>query len=120
LMAWALRAGAPELAGPRLTRWRAGLAAIAVVTVAAATLWAAGLVGPWPFVAAFVIGWSMSRRPRVALEAILAGVDHRADELQTLAALMARLEREQFRSPALVALRRALETDGLPASRRIG
>jgi hypothetical protein len=119
LMAWALRAGAEELAGPRLARWRAALAAIAVVTVAAAALWSAGLVGPWPFVAAFVVGWSMSRRLRVPLSAILAGVDHRTDELKSLAALMARLEREQFRSPALAALRRALETDGLPASRRI-
>jgi hypothetical protein len=120
LMAWAMRPGASALAGPRLGRWRVGLAAVAVATVAAAVLWAAGFTGAWPFVAAFVVGYSMSRRLREPLSAILAGIDHRADELASLAALMARLEREQFRSPALAALRQALETAGVPASRRIG
>jgi hypothetical protein len=119
LMAWAVRDGAGGLTGGRLGRWRAGFAAIAVVTLAAAALWSAGIVGPWPFVAAFVVGWSMSRRLLAPLTSILNGVDHRADELAKLAALMARLERERFRSPALVALRQALETDGVPASRRI-
>ena len=119
LMAWALRAGAPALAGPRLGRWRAGLAAVALATVAAAVLWAAGISGAWPFVAAFVVGYAMSRGLREPVSVILAGVDHRADELASLAALMARLEREQFRSPALAALRQALETEGVPASRRI-
>jgi hypothetical protein len=118
LMAWSVRDGAPGIA--RLGPWRAGLAAIAVVTLAAAVLWSMGVVGPWPFVAAFVAGWMLSRRLRAAIQAITGGVDRRADELATLAALMSRLERERFRSPALAALQRALETDGLPASRRIG
>jgi hypothetical protein len=117
LMAWAARA--PGGLPAALRAWRLGLAAVAMVTVAVAALWSAGLLGPWPFAAAFVIGWLMSRRLRAPVAQILAGVDHRADELGTLAGLMALLERETFQSPALRALREALETDGMPPSRRI-
>jgi hypothetical protein len=117
LMAWALRA--PSGLPASLARWRLALAAIAVVTVGAAALWSAGVVGPWPFLAAFLLGYSMSRRLQAPVAQILAGVDHRADELKTLAVLMARIERESFEAPALRALREALQTEGMPPSRRI-
>ncbi len=117
LMAWAVRApaGLPPSLGP----WRAALAAIGAVTVVAAVLWSTGTLGPWPFVAAFAVGGLLSRRLRAPIAQILADVDHRADELKTLAVLMARVERESFQAPALRELRAALDTDGLPPSRRI-
>ena len=117
LMAWAVRApaGLPSSLGP----WRVALAAIGAVTVAAAVLWSTGTLGPWPFVAAFAVGGLLSRRLRAPIAQILADVDHRADELKTLAVLMARVERESFHAPALRELRAALDTDGLPPSRRI-
>jgi len=55
------------------------------------------------------------RRVRESVaEAELPGHD-----LALLADIMTRLEREQFESPRLVALRKALETDGHPASHEI-
>jgi len=117
LTAWAVRVpeGLPAGLGP----WRAVLALVSLATVAAAALWAAGVVGPWPLLGAFLVGSALSRRLRQPVEQILAGVDHRADELKTLAVLMARLERETFEAPALRALRTALDTQGQPPSRRI-
>ena len=75
------------------------------------------MFGPWPFIGAFVVGGVLVRQLRQPIEQIIAGVDHRADELKTLAVLMARLERERFESPALRALRAALDSDGMPARR---
>lgn len=119
LMDWAVRQpeGLPISSG--LMRWRLAFAIVAVVTLATAALWFAGRVGPWPFIATLLLGCSMSWRLRRPLAQILAGVDLRADELGTLAALMARLERESFYSPALCTLRKALDSDGMPPSRRI-
>jgi hypothetical protein len=121
LMAWAVRApfDDQETSPTAFGRWRVALGGIAVVTVSAAALWSAGVLGPWPFVVSFVVGAWMSRRLRGPIAQIIASVDHRADELAALAALMARLERETFQSPALRALRQALETDGVPPSHRI-
>jgi hypothetical protein len=117
LTAWALRT--PEGLPAQLGAWRVGLALVGLVTLAAAILWSAGVVGPWPLIGAFVAGGVLVRQLRQPIEQILAGVDHRADELKTLAVLMARLERERFEAPALRALRAALDSDGAPPSRRI-
>jgi len=117
LTAWAVRA--PEGLPARLGVWRVSLALVGLATLAAAVLWAAGVSGPWPFFGAFVVGGVLVRQLRQPIEQIIAGVDHRADELKTLAVLMARLERESFEAPALRALRAALDSDGAPPSRRI-
>jgi len=117
LTAWAVRA--PEGLPAQLGAWRGLLALVGLATLAAAVLWAAGVFGPWPFIGAFVVGGVLVRQLRQPVEQIIAGVDHRADELKTLAVLMARLERESFEAPALRALRAALESDGAAPSRRI-
>ena len=51
--------------------------------------------------------------------AVLHAIEPRARDLAQLAVLLARVERERFASPRLVALRAALDTDGEPASRQI-
>ena len=117
LTAWAVRA--PEGLPARLGVWRVLLALVGLATLAAAVLWSTGVFGPWPFIGAFVVGGVLVRQLRQPIEQIIAGVDHRADELKTLAVLMARLERERFESPALQALRAALDSDGAAPSRRI-
>ena len=117
LMAWAV--GQPTGLPPALGAWRWGLALVAAATVAAAVSWASGLVGAWPTIGAFLVGATMSRRLREPVKQILAGLDHRTDELRTLATLLSRVEREPFDAPALRALRQTLETDGLSPSRRV-
>jgi hypothetical protein len=117
LTAWAVRA--PDGLPAQLGAWRVSLALVGLATLAAAVLWSAGVLGPWPFFGAFVVGGVLVRQLRQPIEQIIAGVDHRADELKTLAVLMSRLERESFDAPALRALRAALDTGGVPPSRRI-
>ncbi|MEX2207441.1 MAG: DNA mismatch repair protein MutS [Myxococcota bacterium] len=51
------------------------------------------------------------------VEAVLEAVEAPAKDLAQLAALIERVEREPVASPRLVALREALEIDGVPASR---
>jgi len=117
LTAWAVRS--PEGLPAQLGAWHAALAVVGLATLAAAILWAVGIVGPWPVIGTFIAGGVAVRQLRQPIEQIIAGVDHRADELKTLAVLMARLERETFEAPALRALRAALDSDGAPPSRRI-
>ena len=117
LMAWA--GGQPTGLPAALGAWRWGLALVAATTVVAAAFWASGLVGPWPTIGAFLVGAAMSRRLRDPVKQILAGLDHRTDELRTLSTLLSRIEREPFDAPALRALRQTLETDGLSPSRRV-
>src|SRR6185369_10798130 len=117
LIGWA--ATTPAGLPGSLRAWRLALAGVAGAVAGTAALWVAGSLGPWPFAVALVLGWSMARRLRAPVTQILGGVDHRADELATLARVMALLERGTFQAPALLALRQALETGGLSASRRI-
>ena len=51
---------------------------------------------------------------------VVAGVEAAADQLRLISGVLARLERETFRSPLLARLRQSLETQGDPASRRLG
>ena len=75
----------------------------------------------WPklflILVALEAGFAFRYRRRV-LEVIQA-VEHPAQEVALLAEVMRRLEREQFTCTRLVELRRALDTEGQPASRQI-
>ena len=104
LTAWAVRA--PEGLPAQLGAWRAGLAVVGLATLAAAILWSIGIVGPWPFIGAFVAGGVAVRQLRRPMgEKIIAGVDHRADELKTLAVLSWRgSSASAFRGPGVAAL----------------
>lgn len=50
---------------------------------------------------------------------VIMSVDKGGRNLKVLSELLARIEAEQFSSPRLMALRAAIETDGLPPSKRI-
>ena len=62
-----------------------------------------------------VIAFAFARRANRAL----ADVEARSGELLTLAGILARIEREPFRSPRLSALKEALHGHERPASSRI-
>ena len=56
---------------------------------------------------------------RVRILSAIFAVEEPAHDLDLLSQVLATLERRQFQSPRLAALRAALTTDGVPASRRI-
>jgi hypothetical protein len=62
-----------------------------------------------------VVGFHYFSRVR----AVLSQIEKRADELDMLAGILGRLERERFRSRVLIRITRALEVAGKPASTRI-
>jgi hypothetical protein len=100
-------------------------AVLGSITSATLVMWAFFGFSPWPFVAAVAIAAAWARAMRPLVEPILAAVHRRAGELTTLALILRRLERERFQTPALVALRAALDTRtddrgaAVPPSRRI-
>lgn len=114
-----------------LTRWgeapavkfppEARLAALllAVASLAIFVLALAGQV-PWKaFLAAAALDFCAVYALRHRTAKVIADVDTPAHDLGIFSLLLGRLEREQFQSPRLKALRAALDTDGLPVSRRI-
>jgi hypothetical protein len=107
---------APALFDSR--RPRAIAAVLAATTVAAAIVWSVWDFRP-PFLAAVLIQsiFALSLRPRVL--AAVRAVEHPAHDLSLFAHVLVRLEREEFTSAKLRALRAALDTGGLPASHHI-
>jgi hypothetical protein len=114
LVAWG--AEAPLLTSRSF--FRAG-AALSSLTLAGASAWWAGWVGPTPFVLAALLqsGVALWLRPRVLH--VLAGAEAAARDLDLLSQMLARIENEPVASPRLTALKAALETGGMRPSRRI-
>lgn len=108
------------VAAPTFLGWMFGLAVSAgmvpPVGVGGGTF--AGL-GPSPFFVAGLaeIGFWLALRRRITR--VLGPVDRRAADLERLAGLLRRLEREAFDAPALRAIRDGLSGEGEPPSRRI-
>lgn len=97
--------------------WLAALAS--AVSIACLVLW---LVGRWPatpFLASTLalIALHWAARSRVAR--VVASVEKHAHDLELLAELLGQLERREFRSEKLRALRLELEIEGHPPSERI-
>ncbi len=99
--------------GVRITA--ASLAAAALASVA---VW--GVFG-WiePLLAVFIVEASLHLHFRKRIARVVDAVGDPAYGLALLSAVLERIEREPFTSPRLVALRRALDTRGLPPSRLI-
>src|SRR5262249_20696199 len=114
LAAWGQAEPVPVSAAERV-------AAASLSVLGATTLLAWLILGfsPWPFVAVAAIEGGFAWWARARAAAIVGPVERRADELRLLAGLLARLERERFRSPRLQSLRAALDANGLPPSRQI-
>jgi hypothetical protein len=70
------------------------------------------------FLVALVINAFFLHRVRDRVHAVVAAVDESAHQLKLLSEVLVRLEREQFQSPMLAALRTSLDAEGDPPSRR--
>ncbi|MGB9405422.1 MAG: hypothetical protein WCA98_17950, partial [Candidatus Acidiferrales bacterium] len=86
--------------------------------LAAAIVWAAGHT-PYLFLLIAVANPAVGKAFSSRMQRSVASIEKAAQDLGLLAAVLARLERESFSSPKLVALRAGLPRDGVPASRRI-
>ena len=71
------------------------------------------------FLAALVANCAFLYRMRNRIHAIVAAVDEAAHELKLLSEVLLRLEREEFQSPLLNELRRQLDSEGDPPSKRM-
>lgn len=97
------------------------LVALALASLGGAALlgWAFFGTGLLPFLVILLVegafAWSLSKRVKQVLKA----VNDRGRDLTLLAGLLERLEREPAASPLLRSLKRALETEGRPASAEI-
>jgi hypothetical protein len=92
--------------------------AIPCLVTASGVLWATiGVRDPFfAMLAAVAIFIARYRRP---VKRVVEAVEQPAHDLELLAHVLARLERERFRSARLVVLRTALDVDGRPPSARI-
>ena len=71
------------------------------------------------FLLALVINGVFLYRKRHAIDAVVAAVEEAAHGVGLLSEVLVRLEKEQFQSPMLAALRASLDSEGEPPSRRI-
>jgi hypothetical protein len=114
LAAWATQ---PPILASRRARFIAPLLVGLVLAALSGWFW---LGWPLSIVAvALIIEAAFSLPLRARVSKVAAAVDEASHDLDLLAQVLVRLEREQFTSPRLRELRAALDTGGLPASRRI-
>ena len=114
LMAWSLSPAV--LAG----RWPVVIAAVlAVLNVATFLAIPLTRFGLMPFLAAAALGSAFALVFRSRVQRVMHLAEQPERELELLAELLARIERERFEAPLLQDLRGELETGGEPASRRI-
>jgi hypothetical protein len=107
----------PAFAHPVLLRTFATL--LTALTLAGLALWIATGAGPFPFLAALLVQGVYAAFLRAPVAHVADSVDLPARDLALLAELLERLEAERPKSPRLAALRAALESEGVPPSRRI-
>lgn len=71
------------------------------------------------FLVVLIVNFASLHRIRKRVEAVIGAVDESAHELKLLSEVLVRLEREDFQSPILAALRASLDADGDPPSKRL-
>lgn len=114
LAAWG---AARLLPAPRAVRLVAAL--LAAAAAAALVAWVGG-AAPVPFYALLLVGQAFAWKQRVSVRQALRDVETFGKALELLSQLLARIERERFRSPALEQLRTALDDQhGRPPSQVI-
>ena len=104
------------LHSPALRTVAFGSATLAVVTLVG---WAAFGFGLLPLLVTLGIEGALAFRLRARVLQVITNVARAGRDLTLLADILACLEQERFTSPRLVALRAALDTDGIPPSRQI-
>jgi hypothetical protein len=100
-------------------RLRLAAAALAGLTLATLTSWILVGTGPLPFAFGLAAQGLFAWRLRARVLPVIRKVSRPTRDLRLLRGLLERLEREPATAPRLLALRAALETRGLPPSRRI-
>ena len=114
LEAWGV---APPVLTSKVVPFLAG--AFGLIGLVALYLWFGTSVGGLPLAGVVVIDALVLAYYRKELAAVLKTADHSATELALISEVLLRFEREEFEAPLLLALRRRLETDGEPPSRRL-
>jgi hypothetical protein len=114
LKAWATEPA--RLSGPWLAYVSAALAMLSTALFAA---WIATGQPPPLLTWSLVIQMLWAARYRRAVHAVATGVHRRSRELDMLATMLARLEREAVKSPRLQAIRAAWSSNGRPPSQEI-
>ncbi|HUI39272.1 MAG TPA: DNA mismatch repair protein MutS, partial [Candidatus Nitrosotalea sp.] len=71
------------------------------------------------FLIVMIVNFVSLHRVRRRVQAIIGAVDESAHELKLLSEVLVRLEREDFQSPILAALRASLNAEGDPPSKRL-
>ena len=89
-----------------------------LLTIAAVIIWIAFSIR-MPALAAIAFTLFFYARYSRTTAAIISAVERPSRDLNLLAGILARLEREPFASPKLAALRARLDTEGLPPSKQI-
>ena len=103
-----------------LPAWlRPAALAVAAAALAAAVAWGTGAAGALPFLGVLLAAWAVQRAARGPVARVLGALDRPAREMEVLALLLARLEREPFEDARLAGLRAAL-CEPARASARIG
>jgi hypothetical protein len=95
-------------------------ALLSAVAVGALGLWIFTGAGPVPFGLAVIAELVFASTLRKPVGQVVDAVEAPARDLDLLSELLERLEAERPTSPRLVALRASLDTEGAPASKRIG
>ena len=106
----------PVLHAPAL---RAVAAAVVALTAAGLLAWWRGWCGPAPLIAGLVGEMLVALPLRARVSAVIRAVELPGRDVGLLAEILARIEREAFSAPRLVGVRAALDTRGVPPSRRI-
>jgi len=114
LRAWA---AAPPLEG--VATWRALTALLAGAGLAALGSWILGSTGPAALVFVLLVEGIVALRLRGRVRHALGAAEQPVRDLALVAELLECLEAERFAAPRLAALRGALETEGVPASREV-
>ena len=71
------------------------------------------------FLIVMIVNFASLHRIRKRVAAVIGAVDESAHELKLLSEVLVRLEREDFQSPILAALRASLDAEGDPPSKRL-
>jgi len=114
LTAWG--AAPPRLGGAAR---RTAAALLVAASAVAGGGWLLGWWAAWPAAVALVAQTLFALALRGSVRAVVRDVERPGRELDLLAALLARIEREPAGAPCLVALRAALDTAGVAPSARI-
>lgn len=95
------------------------LIGLVLLTIGSLTGWVTGMWGPIPFLGFLLLEGVAAMIYRSRVRKVVAAVERPGQDLDLLSQVLGRIERETFRSDRLAGLRRALDTAGLPPSRRI-